>query len=139
MKLPFVFNNNHNNNNNSLESKISHWSSVLDIAINARENAIITQAIPSVLFRECHGLLLLQVTEVSCIVGVSRGSGLLLSTTTITITTITTRGVHRVPSTRRECRADSWEARRTKTCSCSSWIPIPSASSRRRRRRVLLR
>jgi lipid-binding SYLF domain-containing protein len=62
-----------------MQSKISHWSSVLDIAVNARDANDITQAIPNVLFRECHGLLLLQVTEVSCIFGASWGGGLLLS------------------------------------------------------------
>ena len=73
----------------TFEGMIANSHQVLDIALSARHDTIavnhirstsrIERAIPDILFRECQGILLLQVVEAALVFGASLGTGLFMS------------------------------------------------------------
>lgn len=65
----------------SFQGMIANSQNVLDIALRARENdssSAMMARIPSILFRECQGIILLHVMEAAFVFGASVGTGLLM-------------------------------------------------------------
>lgn len=85
---PLINNNKiHVENYTSFEGMIANSQNVLDIALSACDDSIlhhksrptlVERAIPSILFRECEGIILLHVIEAAFVVGASVGTGLLI-------------------------------------------------------------